>query len=136
MKDKCPAMKPGNDCAYDIPVQIRTTAQLVALQDALLEMQTQRVLLMRMIEQTEGGYADPNLSIEMARLQKMIKDKMEGGKDRLKLTLEASSGGGQPGMISRIFGNEAGEKLTAIEAPQPVETIVNQANVFDAEVVE
>lgn len=136
MKDKCPAMKPGSDCAYDIPVQIRTPAQIVALQDALLEMQTQRVLLMRMIEQTEGGYADPNLSTEIGRLQKMIKEKMDGGKDRLKLTLEASSGGGQPGMISRIFGNDAGEKLAAIEAPQPVEDIVNQANIFDAEVVE
>ena len=65
MKDKCPEMQPHSDCVYEIPVQLRTPAQFDALQGALIEIQTKRVLLMQMIEQREGGYADPNLSAEM-----------------------------------------------------------------------
>jgi len=133
MKDKCPAMQPGNDCAYDIPVQLRTPAQLDALQSSLIEMQTQRVLFMRMIEQTEGGYADPNLSTEIERLRRMLNDRAEG-KNTFKLTVEASGSAPSAGMISRIFGNDAGERLAAIEAPADTQSVI--ADAWEAEVIE
>lgn len=135
MKDKCPAADPGSACKYEIPVELRTPAQLESLQAALIEMQSQRVLLMRMIEQTEGGYADPNLTAEMMRLWKMLQDKAEG-KATFKLTVETSGQQASAGMISRIFGSEAGDRLAAIEAPSPTQAVVDESGVFEAVVVD
>lgn len=132
MKDKCPAAEPGSSCKYDIPVQIRTPAQMEAVQAALVEMQTQRVLLMRMIEQMEGGYADPNLTTEMSRLWKMLQDRASG-KDTFRLTVEAGGQSASAGMISRIFGEQAGNRLAELEAPRDTQSVI--AEVIEAEVV-
>lgn len=135
MAAKCPAMTPGSDCHYDIPVTIRTPGQRLSLQDSLIEMQSQRVLLMRMVEQVEGGYADPNLTTEMARLWKMLQD-VAASKDTFKLTVEAGGSTASAGMISRIFGSEAGDRLAELEPARDVQTVVDAAGVFDAEVVD
>jgi hypothetical protein len=134
MKDKCPASTPGADCAYEIPVQIRTPAQRQALADSLIEMQAHRVLRMQMVEQVEGGYADPNLTIEMSRLWKMLED-ARANKDTFKVTVEASATPGGAGMISRIFGDRAGDRLAEIEPAHDVQAVVDAAGVFEAEVV-
>lgn len=126
-------MTPGADCVYEIPVQIRTPAQLDAVQAAMVEMQAQRVLLMRMIEQREGGYADPNLSMEINRLWKMLRDRGTAG-DTVRLTLEAGGQAASAGMISRIFGSSAGQRLAELEAPVDTQSVV--AEVIDAEVVD
>jgi hypothetical protein len=133
MKDKCPAKEANSSCKYDIPVSIRTPGQMEAVKAALVEMQTQRVLLMRMIEQMEGGYADPNLTIEMNRLWKMLQDQSSNG-DTVKLTLEAGGQAASAGMISRIFGGEAGDRLAI--ANQPVDAQSVMADIVEAEVIE
>ena len=133
MKDKCPAMRPGQECVYDIPVQVRTPGQLAAVQDALIEMQAQRVLLMRMIEQTEGGYADPNLSAEIQRLWKMMADRGSSS-DTFKLTVEAGGQQASAGMISRIFGSSAGERLSIASEPVDTQTVVG--DIVEADVVD
>ena len=135
MAAKCPAMTPGSDCLYEIPVTIRTPGQRVALQDSLIEMQTQRVLFMRMIEMAEGGYADPNLTIEEGRLWKMLQD-VAANKDTFKLTVEAGGSTASAGMISRIFGSDAGDRLAALEPARDVQTVVDAAGVFEAVVVD
>ena len=135
MKDKCPASTPGADCVYEIPVQIRTPAQREALADSLIEMQAQRVLRMTMIEQTEGGYADPNLTIETTRLWKMLQDRA-ASKETFKLTVEAGGTQASAGMISRIFGSGAGERLAELEPARNVQDVVDAAGVFEAVVVE
>lgn len=132
MANKCPVRQPDADCAYEIPVQIRTPAQLEAVEAALLEMQTQRVLLMRMIEQREGGYADPNLTAEIKLLRQMIKDRADGG-NSFKLTVEGRGPSASAGMISRVFGERAGARLNELEAPRDTQTVI--AEVLDAEVV-
>jgi hypothetical protein len=133
MKDKCPAKEANSSCKYDIPVSIRTPGQMEAVKAALVEMQTQRVLLMRMIEQMEGGYADPNLTIEMSKLWKMLQDQGGSG-DTVKLTLEAGGNAASAGMISRIFGNDAGDRLAI--ANQPVDAQSVMADIVEAEVIE
>ena len=135
MKDKCPASTPGSDCVYEIPVQIRTPAQREALADSLIEMQAQRVLRMTMIEQTEGGYADPNLTIETTRLWKMLQDRA-ASKETFKLTVEAGGTQASAGMISRIFGSGAGERLAELEPARNVQDVVDAAGVFEAVVVD
>ncbi|MDX3260756.1 hypothetical protein PV336_16165 [Streptomyces sp. MI02-2A] len=137
LAQKCPAYDKEANCAYDIPVQIKTKPQMQALQNSLIEMQTQRVFFMRMAEDMTGGYADPNLSGEIDRLQKLIKVKTELEQEGFSVKLEAKGNGAQAGMISRIFGKDAGEQVTALERPIPADRMIEQGTGFiDAEIVD
>lgn len=130
MRDKCPEAQPGSDCVFEIPAKVRTTTQLAALQDWLIETQAQRVAFMRLIEQVQGGYADANLSAEMASLQRMIKAKQDVSREGFSLRIEGSATPGGPGMISRIFGSNVSDKMSAL--PEPIDA---QA-IIEAEIVE
>jgi hypothetical protein len=124
LASKCPKFEPGQTCAYDIPIQIKTRDQFKALQDSLLTMQTQRVLFMRMAEETEGGYADPNLSSEIDRLNKMIKQKHDIDEGVFSLRIDAKGTGSGPGLLSRMFGNEASERARALPEPVPADRAI------------
>ena len=104
--EKCPAYKPEHKCVYNIPVNIKTKEERMAFFDGMIEMQAQRVLEMRLTEQLEGGYADPNLSNEIDRLKSLIaqKEEFEDNRDTLRVSLEARA---QSGAISRLFGGIA-----------------------------
>jgi hypothetical protein len=129
INDVCPMQRPGSECAYEIPVEIRTTTQLAALQDTLIELQTQRVLRSTMFEQVQGGSIDQNTSKEYDRLNRMISSKVESTKDSVSIKIEAT-GNARAGMISNIFGRDAGERATAL--PQPMLT----EGYIDAEIIE
>lgn len=113
LKSVCPGFKEDNNCLYAIPVYVSTPAQMKALEDGVITMQSQRVMFMQMAEQLNGGYVDSNLSGEIDRLQRLIKTKRDGEKEYVKMTrgdqVEASGG---PGMISRLFGSDAAKRVT------------------------
>lgn len=136
LKDKCPAFKPQTNCAYDIPVTVKTKTQMAALQNAIIEMQSQRVMFMRMAEEMEGGYADPNLSNEVDRLQKMIKVKTELESDTFSVKFEAKGSTSQAGVISRLFGRDAADRATALPEPISADRAITDLNVIDAEVID
>jgi hypothetical protein len=137
LAQKCPAFDKEANCAYDIPVQVKSKQQMAALQNSLIEMQAQRVLFMKMAEDMTGGYADPNLSGEIDRLQKLVKVKTELEQDSFSVKLEAKGNGGGAGMISRIFGRDAGEQMTALERPIPADRMIESSTGFiDAEIVD
>lgn len=129
INDVCPAMQPGSECAYEIPVEIRTTTQLAALQDTLIELQTKRVLRGTFFEEIQGGALDKNTSAEYDRLNRMISAKVESSKDSISIKIEAS-GNARAGMVSNLFGREAGERVTALPVPMITDGIL------DAELVE
>lgn len=139
IQDKCPSFTPGNECAYEIPIVARTTTQRDNIEDTMVEIQSQRVLMLRMIEQVNGGYPDPNLGPELDRLNRMLNKKAEREAKRnnpsAKITIEATGDGGG-GLISGLFGKSAGEKLHTMEAPQPVAEIMQETDIVDAELVE
>lgn len=126
LSSKCPAYEPHSTCAYDIPIQMKTKDQFLMLQNSLIEMQTQRVLFMRFAEETEGGYADPNLSNEIDRLQKMLKTKHDMEAEGFTFKMEARSHGsnGQNGMIARLFGDQASETARALPAPVEADAVL------------
>jgi hypothetical protein len=74
----CPAFKPDNSCAFNLPVEVKTKDQLKALLTAIIEMQGQRVAFMRFAEEMNGGY--------------------------VRITAERQSSGG---VLSAIFGDRA-----------------------------
>lgn len=102
--DKCPRFKEGADCAYHLPVSVRSKEERIALLDGMIEMQTERIYEMRFFEQAQGGYADANLDQLMKRLTDLMKAKKEIEEEGayLRMNLEARAAGGA---MSRIFGD-------------------------------
>jgi hypothetical protein len=128
-KDNCPGFKPNANCLYNIPVEIRTKDQLRALHDSLIEMQTQRVLFMKMGEDMEGGFAGPELSSEIDRLNRLIKSKLDGDKNTFSMSMNVSEGTPKPNFMERMLGAEAASKLKQLDAP------VNPDDIIEAEIV-
>jgi hypothetical protein len=101
----CPAFQPGHECAFNLPVQVQTAEQLKALLLAMVEIQGQRVAFMKMAEDLNGGYSDPNLGGEIDRLFKLVgtMKKMEDNREFERITIERNTSGG---VLSRIFGDQ------------------------------
>jgi hypothetical protein len=124
LKDTCPGFLPDSNCLYNIPIEIRTKDQLRALHDSLIEMQTQRVLFMKMAEDQHGGYVDANLSSEMDRLNRMIKTKVEGDRNSFSMVVEASGPSSGPSAFDKYFGSDAANKLRQLEQPEDADTLI------------
>ena len=114
----CPAFKPDNECAFNLPVEIKTQEQLKGLLTAVVEMQASRVAFMRYAEELNSGYVDPNTSQEIDRLFKLvanIKD-LESNKEYISIRAERQSAGG---VLSAIFGDRAQALREMEQPPQP-----------------
>jgi len=124
----CPAFKPQNTCAFNLPVEVKTPEQLKALNTAMLEMQAQRVAFMRFAEEANGGYADPNLSQEMDRYFKMLEKlkALDENKEFIQITAQRAA---SQGVLSAIFGDRvqaAKEIQPTISEEQTTMIIKNQ----------
>jgi hypothetical protein len=102
----CPAFKADSECAFSLPVELKTTEQLKALLTAVLEMQGQRIAFARFSEEMNGGYPDPNVSQEIDRLYKLVKTMkdLDTNREFIQITAERQTGGG---VLSQIFGEKA-----------------------------
>ena len=102
----CPAFKPQNTCAFNLPVEVKTKEQLRSLLNAIVEMQGQRIAFARFSEEINGGYPDPNTSQEIDRLFKLIKTikELDDSREFIRMTVERQ---GSSGVLSSIFGDKA-----------------------------
>ena len=102
----CPAFKPQNTCAFNLPVSVQNKDQLKSLLNAVIEMQGARVAFSRFAEELNGGYPDPNTSQEIDRLFKLVKGmkELEENREFIRITAERQSSGG---VLSAIFGDRA-----------------------------
>lgn len=116
--DKCPHYKPKATCYFQNSVKINGPQDLLELTKMLLEIQGERIMFGRFIEQAEGGYIDANLSKEMRLMMDLMKDfkelvsqpqdeisiKIKGNPAKAAGDAQAQQGGGG-GILSAIFGN-------------------------------
>lgn len=136
LKDRnCPGFKPGAECVYEFPLQVRTDEQLDAVDNGLIEMQTQRVFFMKMVEDREGGYSDPALSAEVDRLTRMIKMRRDGKRVSAPLvqqnTINVPANNGSADMMNRVFGTQ--EETPELEqAPQDADDILEATDVVES----
>jgi hypothetical protein len=102
----CPAFKPDNTCAFNLPVEVKTKDQLKGLLNAIIEMQGARVAFARYAEELNGGYPDPNTGQEIDRLFKIVKSlkELEENKEFVRMTVERQTSGG---VLSALFGDKA-----------------------------
>ena len=131
---QCPAMKPQSECAYELPLEIKTKEQLISALQAVLEIQTQRIAFMQFAEDLNGGYADPNTSLEITRLFDLVErlKKIQDDSSFLRIEMRDRPAGG--GVLSQLFGPRAQELGTL---PQPLdEAATNKmiAGVLEGEV--
>ena len=108
LSSRCPSFKENTECAFSLPIEIKTKDQLQAAMRALIEMQMGRVMFARFAEEMEGQGIDPALSAEMDRLFNLV-DKFKNisdNRDVVRLNVEAR---GSAGVLSRLFGSKAGE---------------------------
>lgn len=133
---KCPMFEENTSCAYDIPIVIRTKEQMQAAMDSMVEMQIQRILFMKMAEDTDGGYADPHLSAEIDRFTKLAKAKHEMEQEGFSLTVTAKQQG-QMSMVDRIFGDIGNTApLHELEAPRTLPEAFVDLGIQDAVIEE
>lgn len=120
MSDKCPLYKRGYICGIDWGDKKPQNA--MEFMDFLIDMQYERVKRAQVYEKVDGGVPDANLSGEMDRLSGLLADKANMGRDRLSISVEASSpaaaSGG--GILSKIFGGGGATSLPASE-PKAIE---------------
>ena len=102
----CPAFKPDNACAFNLPVEVKTKDQLKGLLNAIIEMQGARVAFARFAEELNGGYPDPNTGQEIDRLFKIVKSlkEVEDNREFVRMTVERQTSGG---VMSALFGDRA-----------------------------
>ena len=102
----CPAFKPSNSCAFNLPVEIKTKDQLKGLLNTIIEMQGSRVAFARYAEELNGGYPDPNTGQEIDRLFKLVSQmkELEENKEFVRMTVERQTSGG---VMSALFGDRA-----------------------------
>jgi hypothetical protein len=114
LSNRCPSFKEHSECAFNLPIEIRTKDQLQAAMRALLEMQVGRVMFARFAEELEGQGLDPALSHEMDRLFNLIDrfKNISDTRDTIRLEMEAR---GSSGVLSRLFGQKAGDASRMLE---------------------
>jgi hypothetical protein len=121
----CPGFQAGASCAYSIPVEIRSKDQLQAVMQAMVELQTQRVLQARFAEEITGQELSPEVGRELDRLftsVEKMRDIMDN-RDTVKMTVEAR---GRSGVLSRLFGDRVGTNAKMLAHP------VDSDDVMDA----
>lgn len=131
IRNACPEFVAGQGCAYDIPVEIKSKEQLIAVMTSLLEMQVQRAMFARFAEELEGGYPSKAVSLEFDRvfeLTEKMKD-IQDNRDFLRVSIE---GRAHSGVLSRLFGDQAGAQARELDNPMNRQ----QTNEFLSDVVE
>jgi hypothetical protein len=134
LASRCPQFQENSDCAFSLPVEIRTKDQLNAAMRALVEMQVGRVMFARFAEELEGQGLDSTLSSEMDRFFEMI-EKMRNisdTRDTVRFEVEAR---GSSGVLSRLFGAKAGEQARQLPngGMSPEATDAMYAEIIDEE---
>lgn len=114
LQDKCPHYDEAATCAFRTQVRLEEPTDMIELLRMMIEMQGERIIFGRFIEQMEGGYVDRNLSDEMRRLMEMLKDFKELLSDKEEISIRVKgkeavkqAGGG---VLSQIFGGGGGQK--------------------------
>lgn len=125
IRNECPEYEPGASCKFRIPVLVESANQLRALLNTVIQIQTQRVLTMTMMEQAKGGYADASTGAEIDRLGRLVKLRTEAEKSSFTMTVTATGDAAKTGYISSLLGKDAGDRLTALPEPVSAQQVMN-----------
>ena len=130
----CPSYQPGNPCAFNIPVVIRTKDQRQAVFRVLAETQAQRILFAAFAEQVTGQ-PDVQVGREIDRFASFVEKWKAIDENTTKINIGVTASGpdadGSLGMISRLFGSEAGQNARTLDVPVLSDTLIEDADMVD-----
>lgn len=130
----CPGHQTDSACSYNIPVIIRTKDQRQAVLRTLVEIQTQRIMMASFGEQVLGE-RDETVGKEMDRLFTMVEKWKSIEETTTKLSIGVTATGqeadGSLGMISRLFGSQAGANARVLDVPELSDQYVEDAVVVE-----
>ena len=100
---------------------------------ALIEIQTQRIMMGTFSEQVLGA-PDDQVGKEIDRFFHMLKawKEIEEQTSSLRIQVDAKEAGNM-GMISRLFGEEAGINARVLDRPILVDELIEEAQMVDDE---
>jgi len=124
IREKCPGFQAGANCLYNIPIKVETVDDIRHLQNGMITLQTQRVMFMRFVEDIEGGMADANLSAEIDRLGRLIKQARDAEREGFSVNV-SGSGPAAAGFISNLLGAEEGKRARALPAPFSADDVID-----------
>lgn len=141
LKGMCPEYEPGESCVYEVPVRFRTKEQYIALLDAIIAMDAQRMLQTRMMEEVQGGYPDPVLNALVDQMARLIKLKSDMEQASFTFSMKVSQrNSAEAGLLSRLFGQDkaapAIENRPTVTTEQALADLGLGDDVLDAEVIE
>lgn len=124
MYDKCPLYKKGYSCG--IKWDTDKPQSPIEFMDFLINTQYERVKRSSVFEKIDGGVPDVGLSSEMDRLHSLVASKIDMGRDRVSINVEATGAvreGG--GILAKLFGGASKEEkalpeksTTTVEVPE------------------
>jgi hypothetical protein len=120
----CPGYQPGAQCAYELPVQIRTREQLQAVMESIVEIQSQRVFQARFSEEIQGQELSPEIE-RLFKITEKMTDILDDS-DTLKLSIKSKA---QSGVISRLFGSQPGERARQLSSPMDTNDVLDAIEV-------
>lgn len=123
IREKCPGFQAGANCLYNMPIKIETVDDIRHLQNGMITLQTQRVMFMRFVEDIEGGMADANLSAEIDRLGRLIKQARDAEREGFSVNV-SGSGPVASGFITGLLGADAGARARALPEPLSADAII------------
>ena len=135
----CPSYTPGSQCNFAMPVELKTKEQIKGMQQAMIELETQRILQGRFAEEIMGQGLDPQVGKEITRLFDLInrlnRDDPNGA---FKILVQGTGAAGASaaqsgGILSQLFGGQvaANARQPAVTAPP-----TKELDVVDGQVVE
>lgn len=126
--DKCPMYKKGYSCGIDWGHNKPSSSN--DLMDFIIDLQYERIKRASVFEKIDGGVPDAGLSGEMDRLNAFLVSKTEMNRDKVSISLEASSPSGG-GILSKIFGG--GALASKSEELPPARTEDVEAEIIEPE---
>lgn len=136
MYDKCPLYKKGYSCGIKWDTNKPNTP--TEFMDFLISTQYERVKRSSVFEKIDGGVPDVGLSSEIDRLHNLVASKIDMGRERLSINVEAS-GSAVPassgGILSKIFGGGALPEKKPMEISASSEALKDTADITDFEEV-
>lgn len=102
LEKRCPKYTEGGECVYNLEVNIDKNTDMITVAKRLLNIQAERVFRASIIEKTDGGAMDGNLSEEIDRYMDMLQRFKDLGDYRDTIEIKATGSG----ILSKIFGRQ------------------------------
>ena len=131
----CPSYERDHECAWEFPVQLRSTAQAIDWASTLIELKIKRILRAAAEEELIGEGLNSDLSRELESAMRMMKlaKELHETHETITISTKSNGGGGGGGLISQFFGSAVGQATN--RELSPVIEDIDSAEILEAEVV-